>query len=29
VEVHYERNKDGNVILSSQQPTPAEEVPKQ
>jgi TonB family protein len=29
VEVHYERDKDGNVILSSQQPTPAEEVPKQ
>ena len=28
VEVHYERDKDGNVILSSQQPTPPQEVPK-
>jgi len=29
VEVHYERDKDGNVILSSHQPTPTEEAPKQ
>lgn len=29
VEVHYERDKDGNVILSSHQPTPTEEPPKQ
>jgi protein TonB len=29
VEVHYERDKDGNVILSSHQPTPTEESPKQ
>ena len=28
VEVHYERDKDGNVILSSQQPTPTEYAPK-
>ena len=29
VEVHYERDKDGNVILSSHQPNPTEEAPKQ
>ena len=28
VEVHYERDKDGNVILSSQQPTPTEYAPR-
>ena len=28
VEVHYERDKDGNVILSSQKPTPTEKAPK-
>jgi len=28
VEVHYERDKDGNVILSSHQPTPTKEAPK-
>jgi TonB family protein len=28
VEVHYERNKDGNIILSSHQPAPTEEAPK-
>jgi len=29
VAVRYERDKDGNVILSSHQPTPTEEAPKQ
>jgi hypothetical protein len=29
VEVHYERDKDGNVMVSSQQPTLTQEVPKQ
>jgi Gram-negative bacterial TonB protein C-terminal len=29
VEIRYERDKDGNVILSSHQPTPTEEAPKQ
>ena len=29
VEVRYERDKDGNVILSSHQPAPTEEVPHQ
>lgn len=29
VEVHYERDKHGNVTLSSHQPTPTEEAPKQ
>jgi Gram-negative bacterial TonB protein C-terminal len=29
VEVHYERDKDGNNILSSHQPTPTEQAPKQ
>ena len=29
VEVHYERDKDGHVILSSHQSTPTEEAPKQ
>jgi TonB family protein len=29
VEVHYERDKNGNVILSSHQPTPTEEASKQ
>ena len=29
VEVQYERDKDGNVILRSRKPTPTEEPPKQ
>ena len=29
VQVRYERDKDGNVILSSHQPTPTEQAPKQ
>jgi TonB family protein len=29
VEVHYERDEDGNVILSSRQPSQTEQTPKQ